>query len=808
MYRMCAAARRLGRTSAAALVVALATLVPAFAQSQESLPAPTTDAAATLAPVFTADEIAELVAPIALYPDDLLAIVLPASTYPLQIVEAQRYREASATDSTRKPDDEWDDSVVALLNYPEALKLLNDDLDWTQRLGQAVLDQQPEVLAAIEGFRKQAHAAGNLKTDDKQVVEVSDDAVQIRPADPQVIYVPYYEPAAVTVYRSVPAYYYYPRPYPVYYYPYPEHYAFTSGFFWGVSTFYSLGWHSHHLHTYYPDYHYHPYYGRPYYYRSHYYRHGSWNGYRYRDHDDWRRHDYPRDGSGRYYDRNRWPNGTTTAGRDAIDTRWRPDYRRTGSRPGTDPRRWQDRDQQVVRAPDGAARPIPTPVPGGATGSGRQGDPADQGRGDPQGDQQQPVTQRPRDGQQNAGSQRPGADPQNAGSQRPNTGTQNPRGRPGGDPQEPRGQQRHRDGQTAQGQRPGSEQRPAQAQRPTQPRRPGADQQTAQNPRPINDQQSGSGAIVPSDSAPASPVPGPLGQNPRPASPASAPTRIPGDAPNRPVRDGQQRPSQPDRSQPARPQPGAGSRGGDPIERGAPAVPPRGIGQQLSLQQRLEAQRPNDPSSGLPVVRLSPQTDQARPAGTLAPRQPQTLQERPRTMDQQRRDALRSDRYTREASAPALQQRGASTASSQAREPRGIIQRETVGERSTFQQRPSAPRESVQRESFQRQPFQQESQRQQFERQQPARVDAPRQAMPRQEARSAPIRMETPANEVPRNMRIERSTPPETRSAPRAFERQSFQQDRQGGGRNNRGGNDQRGTAGGMNRQTGDAFRR
>jgi hypothetical protein len=806
MYRMCAAARRLVRTSAAALVVAFATLVPAFAQSQESLPAPAAtplaDAAAPIAPLFTADQIAELVAPIALYPDDLLAIVLPASTYPLQIVEAQRYREASASDSSLKPDEDWDDSVVAMLNYPEALKLLNDDLDWTQRLGQAVLDQQPEVLAAIEGFRKQAYATGNLKTDEHQVVEVTDDAVQIRPADPQVIYVPYYEPAQVTVYRTVPAYYYYPRPYPVYYYPYPEHYAFSSGFFWGVSTFYTLGWHSHHLHTYYPDYHYHPYYGRPYYYRSHYYRHGNWNGHRYRDDDDWRRHyrdrddndwqgrDHQRGDSGRDYDRDRWRDGgRTTAGREGSDTRWRPDYRRTGSRPGTDPRRWQGRDRQVAQAPDGAAQPIPTPRPHRPGGEQQQRD------------QQQDGTQRPATDQQQAGSQRPDADQHNGGGQRPGAGEQNPRGRPGSNPQNPRGQRPRPDGQTAQGQRPAIDQ-----QNP-QPRRPGTDQQTAQTPRQNAGQQS-DGAIVPSGVAPASPVPGPFGQHPRPASPTTAPTRIPGHAPDRPVRGNQQNPSQPNAPQPDR-------QGSDPSERGVPAVPQRDIGQQRTLQQRLDAQRRNDPGRELPVVRLSPQGEQARPATTQVPRPTPIQRERSQTMDQLRREALRSDRSTRQASAPALQQRGASPTGSQAREQVGIIQRETVGERTTFQQRQSAPRESTQRGSLQRESFPRQSveqQQQSFQResirQQPSRQELPRQEMPRQQIRSAPNRMETPTVDAPRNMRIDRSMSSEMRAAARqAPERSAPRQERQGGGRPDRGGNDQRGDPGGMNGQ-GNAFRR
>jgi hypothetical protein len=89
-------------------------------------------------PLLQAAELEELVGPIALYPDDLLAIVLPASAYPMQIIDAQRFLEDLEDDPTLEPNPDWDDSVVALLNYPEVLALLNEDLDWTWRLGEAV----------------------------------------------------------------------------------------------------------------------------------------------------------------------------------------------------------------------------------------------------------------------------------------------------------------------------------------------------------------------------------------------------------------------------------------------------------------------------------------------------------------------------------------------------------------------------------------------------------------------------------------------------------------------------------------------
>jgi len=237
------------------LGAAIATLRPAAAQDP--------DAAAV--GVLTPDELSGVVGPIALYPDDLVAIVLPASTYPLQIVQAARFLEDRKNNPNLKPNEEWDDSVVALLNYPEVVTLLNDDLDWTYDLGTAVLNQREDVLDAIQGFRDRAYAAGNLRNDGRQTVTRADNTITIKPADPQVIYVPYYEPERVVIYQPVPVYHYYPYRYPVYYYPYPASYVFDTGFFWGVRSWFSIGWHTHFLHVYDWGYYSHPYFGWNYY---------------------------------------------------------------------------------------------------------------------------------------------------------------------------------------------------------------------------------------------------------------------------------------------------------------------------------------------------------------------------------------------------------------------------------------------------------------------------------------------------------------------------------------------------------------
>jgi hypothetical protein len=216
-------------------------------------------------------ELEELVGRIALYPDPLLGIVLPASTYPLQVVQAARFIEEHAIDGTLQPNPDWDDSVVALLNYPEVLAMMNEDLDWTWALGEAVLTQQEDVLGAVQDFRDRAYAAGHLRSDERQVVNRSDTVIEVVPANPEVIYVPYYEPRRVVVYHPAPVIWYYPRAYPIYYYPYPVGYRFPTRHFWGVTTVFSLGWHTRYVHVHHYHYIGHPYHGRfyhaPYYVR-------------------------------------------------------------------------------------------------------------------------------------------------------------------------------------------------------------------------------------------------------------------------------------------------------------------------------------------------------------------------------------------------------------------------------------------------------------------------------------------------------------------------------------------------------------
>jgi hypothetical protein len=182
------------------------------------------------AQLLTPEELRVVVAPIALYPDDVLAVVLPASTTGIQVVEAARFLEKRKTDSSLQPDEDWDPSVAAVVNYPEVVALLNADLDWTQKLGDAVLDQQGDVMDTIQQIRAEAVSAGYLKSDEKQVIVQEKETVVIQQADPEVVYVPQYDPAVV-VQQTYATY-----PPPVYYDPYPPYYAPGATFFAGAVT--------------------------------------------------------------------------------------------------------------------------------------------------------------------------------------------------------------------------------------------------------------------------------------------------------------------------------------------------------------------------------------------------------------------------------------------------------------------------------------------------------------------------------------------------------------------------------------------
>ena len=147
------------------------------------------------------EELDELVAPIALHPDVLVAQILPASAYPLEIVQAQRFLDdhGGKADEETINNLEYDVSILALMHYPTVVKKMSDSLDWTMQLGDAVVAQQEDVMAAIQRVRGQAQAAENLQTNDRMTVVQEKEIIQIVPSDPTVIYVPQYDPTVIVV---------------------------------------------------------------------------------------------------------------------------------------------------------------------------------------------------------------------------------------------------------------------------------------------------------------------------------------------------------------------------------------------------------------------------------------------------------------------------------------------------------------------------------------------------------------------------------------------------------------------------------
>ena len=145
-----------------------------------------------------------LVAPVALYPDPLLVLVLQGSTFPVEVVAANRFLGKLAEQPDLQPDPDWDTSIVGLLNYPDVLARMDEELDWTEALGEAVLNQLEDVQASIQQVRLQAYMAGMLVTSEQQVVTGSPDLIIVLPADETQIFVPTYDPAAVLAAAPVP----------------------------------------------------------------------------------------------------------------------------------------------------------------------------------------------------------------------------------------------------------------------------------------------------------------------------------------------------------------------------------------------------------------------------------------------------------------------------------------------------------------------------------------------------------------------------------------------------------------------------
>ena len=195
------------------------------------------------------DQLNDLVAPIALYPDPLLSQVLVACTYPLEVVQAYQWAQRNPgisgpalTQAAQQQD--WDASVQALAVFPDVLKRLNDDVAWTTNLGNAFLAQQQDVMDAVQRMRQKAQQAGKLQSTEQQNVTTATDAgqpyIEIEPANPQVIYVPVYDPMWIW---GPPMWYPYPR------WWWPQRSFLTGGLYFGfggpinVGFYYGAGWH-------------------------------------------------------------------------------------------------------------------------------------------------------------------------------------------------------------------------------------------------------------------------------------------------------------------------------------------------------------------------------------------------------------------------------------------------------------------------------------------------------------------------------------------------------------------------------------
>lgn len=227
-------------------IVCAVLLVPGEALLlSQSQPAP--GSAQTEAAKIPPDQLDSLVAPIALYPDPLLAQVLAAATYPLEIIQLQQWidknkglKDKALADAVAK--ESWDPSIQALAALPDVVNRLANDIQWTTDLGNAFLVQQSEVMDAVQRMRKRAQDKGNLKSTEQQNVETrvieSKPVIIVEQANPQVVYVPSYDP----LYVYGPAIY----PYPPIYYPPVGYYAAGMAISFGVGVamgaFWSGGW--------------------------------------------------------------------------------------------------------------------------------------------------------------------------------------------------------------------------------------------------------------------------------------------------------------------------------------------------------------------------------------------------------------------------------------------------------------------------------------------------------------------------------------------------------------------------------------
>jgi hypothetical protein len=240
--------RRLGKQILVSLLswaLLFATCPQGLAAYPGAQAAPPAAPAQAPAPPYTQqapEELQRLVAPIALYPDSLVAQILAGSTFPEQVVEADRWVQAHPDlkgDALGQAVDQqpWDPSIKALTAFPSVLGNMDKNLSWTSSLGDAYYNQQSDVMDAVQVMRQKAEQAGNLKTTPQQNVENQGSTIVIQPADPNIVYVPAYDPWLIYGYPIVgwPGWY----PYPGIWYGGP-YLSFGAGF--GIGFFGGFGW--------------------------------------------------------------------------------------------------------------------------------------------------------------------------------------------------------------------------------------------------------------------------------------------------------------------------------------------------------------------------------------------------------------------------------------------------------------------------------------------------------------------------------------------------------------------------------------
>src|SRR3984957_13045 len=240
------------------------------------------------APAYTTQtpaQLQQLVAPIALYPDSLVAQVLAASTFPAEIVEADRWVQNNSTlkgDALAQAVDQqsWDPSVKALTAFPSVLGNMDKNLSWTSSLGDAYYNQQQDVMDAIQVMRQKAQSSGNLQSTDQQTVQTQGSTIVIQPANPQVVYVPAYNPWVVYGGPIAPWPYWYN--YPGIWWGGPSLYFGGVGF--GIGFYGGYGWGWNHWGTNWGGhtiiYNHNTYYSHSntFYNRNNYYRNGGYRG--------------------------------------------------------------------------------------------------------------------------------------------------------------------------------------------------------------------------------------------------------------------------------------------------------------------------------------------------------------------------------------------------------------------------------------------------------------------------------------------------------------------------------------------------